>query len=294
MSEDVRVLVEVAQELARGAGSILKSQYDETMSVAYKRNPIDLVTDADKAAEAHILEGIHRHFPSHNVLAEESGTKDNASQYRWLVDPLDGTTNFAHRVPHFSVLIAVQESAIVGCAQTIVGVVYDPMRDELFVAEKDKGATLNGEAIVVSATPRLIDAVLATGFPYDRVWHRDDNHREFCRLNLLSQGVRRFGSAGLDLAYLACGRFDAYWERHLNPWDLAAGVLLVEEARGIVSNTEGNPFDLEEGSVAAANGPLHAPLLGALATAREHPANARHGLEAMLPEEMRERFVGDA
>lgn len=280
--------MDTAIELTRGAGRIVREAFDSGVTVEHK-GPVDLVTEADRASEDYLLRAIAREFGNHAVWAEESGKGAQEGPWRWVIDPLDGTVNFAHGVPHFAVLVAVQERQGADY-QTQLGIVLDPMRDELFVAVRGQGAWRNGRPLAVSSTRRLIDATLATGFAYERLFTERDNHREFCRLNLVSQGVRRFGSAGLDFAYLACGRFDGFWEWGLKPWDVAAGVLLVEEAGGTVTGLAGEPFELSRGEVLATNGPLHQPLKEALDSAREHPINSREGLAELLPPELAERL----
>jgi myo-inositol-1(or 4)-monophosphatase len=282
-----RELVLAAAEVARGAGEILRRSYAGTGgTVQSKSTLIDLVTDTDRRSEEYILAELSRRFPDHELIAEESGHAGREGRYRWLVDPLDGTVNFAHRFPVFCVLLAVQERQSGGDYRTLVAVTYDPLRDELFAAERGAGATLDGRPITVSATARLIDAILATGFEYDRLFRDDDNHREFCRLNLLTQGVRRVASAGLDLAYVACGRLDGYWEYGLHPWDVAGGMLLVTEAGGTVTGENGAEATLAGHGIVASNGRLHPPLLSALAAARRLPVGSREGLAAEVPAEL--------
>ncbi|HET6345315.1 MAG TPA: inositol monophosphatase family protein, partial [Myxococcota bacterium] len=237
--------------------------------------------------------GIRRSHPDHAILAEESGAHASAGPYRWVIDPLDGTVNFAHGVPHWCVLIAVQERLADGAYATVCGVTWDPLRREEFVAVRGGGARLNDAPVRVSKAGRLIDSTSATGFGYDRLLRPDDNHAEFCRMNLLSQGVRRFGSAGLDLAYVACGRFDFYWEYRLNPWDLSPGVLLVEEAGGRVTDLQGAPGAAPEGTLLGSNGLLHDACLAALASARTAPINSRVGLVPHLPPELAARLPRD-
>ncbi len=281
----------LAVELARGAGEILRKFYVTGATVTHK-GAIDLVTDADRAAEEHIINGIRARYSDHAILAEESGGSEASGDYRWIVDPLDGTVNFTHKIPHFSVLIAVQKRTAQGFA-TEVGIVYDPLRDEMFIAEAGKGATLNGKAIRVSATAALIDSMAVTGFAYDRLLSRTDNHAEFCLMNLVTQGVRRFCSAGLDLAYTDCGRLDFYWEYGLKPWDLAAGALLVTEAHGKLTDLQGGPVDPGRGgAIIASNGLTHAAVIDALATAQEYQVNARAALVDHLPKELAEELRG--
>jgi myo-inositol-1(or 4)-monophosphatase len=286
----MKELTRSAIDVARGAGRLLAEAYGRTLQISHK-GAVDLVTDADHAAEDFILAELERRYPDHPVLSEEAGARAAEGPYRWVIDPLDGTVNFAHGLPHFAVLAAVQARLPEGRFETIAAVTFDPLRDELFVAEKGAGATLNGAPIRVSETSRLIDAVLATGFNYDRLFRLDDNQAEFCRLNLLTQGVRRNGSAGLDLAYVACGRLDGLWEYRLNPWDVAGGCLLVTEAQGRVGALEGGPLESAHPSVVASNGRLHTTLLEAIASARRLPANSRDGLEAFLPPEVAARLA---
>ncbi len=278
-----------AEVIARDAGGLLRRAFSATGGeVSHKSTLIDLVTDSDKRAEERILAQITKRYPDHGIWAEESGQGRFDCPFRWLVDPLDGTVNFAHRFPVFAVLLAVQER----CGDQFVtrlAVTYDPLRDELFSTLVGDGVRLNGAQVAVSQTSRLIEAVVTTGFMYDRLFRADDNHREFCRLNLLTQGVRRVGSAGLDLAYVACGRFDAAWEYQLNPWDVAGGLLMVAEAGGRVSDLAGGPATIETNGTVASNGRLHAAMLRALGRAKALPIGSREGLADELPPELAER-----
>jgi myo-inositol-1(or 4)-monophosphatase len=272
-------VTQLAIELARRAGEVVRKKYDEVeTSVRHKSSFVDLVTDADKACEGLIIDGIRARYPDHAILSEESGASGAKGGVRWVIDPLDGTVNYAHRVPHFCVIIAVEDHGTV-----ISGVTYDPMRDELFVAEKGQGTTVNGRPVRVSHAPKLPEALIGTGFAYDRLTNPSDNQREFCRMNLLSHGVRRMGSAGLDLAYVASGRFDGFWEGFLNAWDVGAGSLQITEAGGTITRLDGSPFSLGEGGVIASNGPLQDIIRRALASAQKYPANSRDGLEEFLP-----------
>jgi len=283
-------LLAAASEIARGAGVIVEKAYGEVTSrVRSKSTIIDLVTDTDRESEEYILGEIGRRFPDHAVLAEESGAGELEADIRWVIDPLDGTVNFAHRLQVFCVLIAVQERRD-GAWHTITGVTYDPLRDELFAAAEGEGATLNGRPIRVSSAARLIDAIGATGFLYDRLFREDDNHREFARVNLLTQGVRRLGSAGLDLAYVACGRLDFSWEYGLNAWDVAAGMLTVREAGGTITAFDGGVAEVADGSVVATNGHVHEPLLRALASSRDYEIGSREGLADHLPADVAQRL----
>ncbi len=249
--------VAVASEAARAAGEIQRRRWETRLAVRHKGS-VDLVTDVDLACEDAIREVLARRAPGTAVLGEEGGGATGTGD-RWVVDPLDGTTNFAHGFPVFGVSIAWEEGG-----NTVAGVVYDPLRDELFAAARGKGATRNGEPVRVSATTGLAGALLATGFPYDRA-EAPRNYRAFERLTQATQGVRRTGSAALDLAYTACGRLDGFWEPGLAPWDLAAGCLLVTEAGGRVTGYDGGPFTPRDRDVVATNGPLHPAVLAVLA-----------------------------
>jgi len=289
----VKELRDAAIGMARAAGRAINQRFARGGAVAHK-GTIDLVTDADRAAEEAILELLQKRFPDHAVLAEESGASgrwnEHDAEIRWIIDPLDGTTNYANSIPHFAVLLAAQQRSAEGY-QTVAAVTLDPLRAELFSARRGAGARLNDEPVRVSETNRLIDAVVATGFAYDRLFCADDNHAEFCRLNFLTRGVRRFGAAGLDFAWVACGRFDGFWERGLNPWDVTGGALLVSEAGGTVTDYQGGPFAIDGRRVLASNGRLHEPMIRALADAARLPANAREGLAEQLPPEVAERII---
>lgn len=238
-------LLQTATDAARAAGRILAERFNGERTIEFKGG-IDLVTDADKAAEAAVLGILRERHPDHAVLAEESGVT-RGSSHRWIVDPLDGTTNYAHRVPHFCVSIGVEDDQ--GLA---AGVVYDPIRDELFAAARGQGATLNGAPIRVSGTDQLGRALVCTGFPYDVRENPLAPLGLFNRIVRHAQGIRRTGSAALDLAYVACGRFDGFFEFGLKAWDIAAGVLLITEAGGNVSRIDGAPVDLAVGDLLTA------------------------------------------
>jgi myo-inositol-1(or 4)-monophosphatase len=248
--------LDIATEAALSAGAILQSYWGNLETVKEKGRPGDLVTEADAAAEAVILRILQRHFPTHQILAEESGLQgDRDSRFLWAIDPLDGTTNYAHQYPLSATSIAL---LIDGIPQ--VGVIFDPFHGELFRAARGLGATRNRQPIRVSTTDQLSRSLLVTGFAYDRRETVDNNYAEFCHLTHLTQGVRRGGAASLDLAYLACGRLDGYWERGLSPWDLAAGVVLVREAGGNVTAYDQSPLDLSSGRILATNGKIHEAL----------------------------------
>ena len=241
------------QELAREAGSVLISYFGK-VAVEYK-GEVDLVTEADRSAEKLIAARIRKQWPSHDLLAEEGSRNDTGSDFRWYVDPLDGTTNFAHGYPVFCVSIALEYRK-----ERIAGVIYDPCRNEMFAAEKGSGSTLNGRRVSVSRIGRLAESLLGTGFPSHKR-HKNPNIHFYHQITLRSHGVRRAGSAALDLCCVACGRYDAFWEFNLNPWDTAAGVLLVEEAGGKITNFTGGPFEISSREVLASNSLVHGELL---------------------------------
>lgn len=249
-------LLHAASDIALEAGAILRSYWGKLNQVRQKEYYWDLVTEADLASEAYILEQLKSRFPHHEVLSEEAGlTEVASSRYRWLIDPLDGTTNFTHQYPMVSVSIGLLIDDVPS-----VAVVYNPIFGELFQAARGAGATLNGAPIQVSTVIELEKALLATGFAYDRKTASENNYREFCYMTDQCQGVRRGGSAALDLAYVAAGRLDGYWERGLKPWDMAAGILLVLEAGGTVTSYENTPIDISSGRILASNPLIHATL----------------------------------
>lgn len=252
-----------AAVMARVAGGKLREFFSAGVATEYKGD-VDLVTIADRTVEAYLREQIHKVFPDHGMYGEE-GTRDRLdAEFRWYIDPLDGTTNFAHSFPQFCVSMGL-EQRVPGLSEgqdgpIVAGIIYDPMRDELFVAERGKGAFLNGKQIHVSLVPVLGEALLGTGFP-SRKRHENPNIHFYHEFTLRSHGVRRAGSAALDLAYVACGRMDAYWEFNLNPWDTAAGFLLVEEAGGLVTAFDNTNRRLDSREVLASNGFIHDELL---------------------------------
>jgi myo-inositol-1(or 4)-monophosphatase len=241
-------------EIAREAGALLMDYFQQHVKVEYK-GEVDLVTVADRKSEGLILERIQARWPKHDVLGEEGASIETGSDYRWYVDPLDGTTNFAHGFPVFCVSLALEWKG-----QRIAGVVYDPTRDELFSAERGSGAYLNGEPIRASKVANLAECLVATGFPSHKR-HKNPNIFFYHQITLRTHGVRRAGSAALDLASVASGRFDGFWEFNLNPWDTAAGVLLVEESGGVVTDFSGGPFQLNSRETVASNGLVHPALL---------------------------------
>ncbi|OKH16694.1 inositol monophosphatase [Fischerella major NIES-592] len=251
---NLQIFLDIATEAALAAGAVLQDYLGKVEdAITEKGRPGDLVTVADKASEEVILQVLGRHFSDHAILTEESGKLgDQKNEFLWVIDPLDGTTNFAHQYPFFAVSIGL---LINGVPQ--VGVIYDPFHDELFRAAQDLGATRNRIPIRVSDTSELSKSLLVTGFAYDRRETSDNNYAEFCHLTHLTQGVRRSGSASVDLAHVACGRLDGYWERGLSPWDIAAGIIIVREAGGKVTAYDCTPIKIESGRILATNGHLH-------------------------------------
>lgn len=241
----------------KSAGSLVRKAITRRKTIT-KKGEIDLVTEVDCAAERLIIKIIRKAFPDHAFLAEESQTAGD-SPYRWIIDPIDGTTNFAHGLPVCSVSIAYEEKGVVK-----LGGVYDPCRNELFFAERGKGAFLNGKKIKVSKTRLLNDALLATGFPYHRRQDPDKYLKPFREFLMQAREIRRLGSAAIDLCYVACGRFDGYWEAVLKPWDKAAGILIVQEAGGKVTDYKGITSTLSQPSVVSTNGHIHAQVLSIL------------------------------
>jgi myo-inositol-1(or 4)-monophosphatase len=240
------------ERLARQAGRILSAGYEKDHQIDFK-GAIDLVTEVDHASEEFLINEISQLFPGHSFLAEESGASEGRTEHLWIIDPLDGTINYAHGVPLFCVSIAYSYRG-----QVRLGAVYDPMRDELFTAERGKGAWVNGRPLKVSSATELIQSLLVTGFAYDIGQNMQDNLDNFVKFSKISRGVRRLGSAAIDLCYIAAGRLDGYWELAIKPWDIAAGGLIAEEAGAIVTKVDGDPVYLHPPqSVLAANPVLH-------------------------------------
>jgi myo-inositol-1(or 4)-monophosphatase len=259
--------VGTATEIAREAGARLREFFAAGVKTEYKGD-VDLVTVADRTVETLIRSRLGAAFPEHGIYGEE-GTRDQLENpYRWYVDPLDGTTNFAHGFPQFCVSMGLEHrpkgTGPEADGTMVAAVIYDPMRDELFTASRSLGAQLNGKPMRVSRTGQLAESLLATGFP-SRKRHANPNIHFYQEFTLRSHGVRRAGSAALDLAYVACGRFDAFWEFNLNPWDTAAGILLIEEAGGRVTDFAGGKFQLNSREVLASNGLIHAELINLFA-----------------------------
>jgi myo-inositol-1(or 4)-monophosphatase len=252
-----------ASEMARAAGALLRAHYRSGVATEYK-GEVDIVTVADRESERLLVEKLHAQWPEHGVLGEEGTRAQMDCEYRWYIDPLDGTTNFAHGFPAFCVSMGLEHrpagTAADADGELVAAVIYDPLRDEMFTAEKDRGAYLNGRRIHVSSTETMAESLIATGFP-SRKRHGSPNVHFYHEVTLRSHGVRRAGSAALDLAYVACGRLDGYWEFKLNSWDTAAGVLLVQEAGGKVTYIDDSAFHLASAEVLASNGRIHAELV---------------------------------
>lgn len=264
MSGGVLEVVDPASRIAREAGALLRDFYHKGVATEYKGD-VDLVTEADRASEKLIVERLHTAFPAHGIYGEEGTRSHLESEYRWYIDPLDGTTNFAHGFPVFCVSMGLERrgAGLRGSedGEIVAGVVFDPLREEMFTAIKGNGAFLNGTRIRSSRTPVLAEALVATGFPSHKR-HLNPNIHFYHQFTLRSHGVRRAGSAALDLAYTACGRLDAFWEFNLNPWDTAAGALLVTEAGGSMTGFDGGAFKLDSKEVLATNGLIRDEMLG--------------------------------
>jgi len=251
--KETEELLNSAVNIAQSAGEVLRRYWGKLLKIRQKEFYWDLVTEADTESEQLILQAIQEQFPTHKTLSEEFGPGDAAGEeFLWVIDPLDGTTNYTHKYPMVAVSIGILKNHV-----PMIGVVYNPILNEMFQAAKGQGAFLNGEKIAVSEVDQLNKSLLATGFAYDRAETKENNYAEFCHMTNHSQGVRRGGSASLDLAYVAAGRLDGYWERGLKAWDIAAGVVLVEEAGGRISSYENGPLNLVSGRILATNSKIH-------------------------------------
>ena len=259
-TDQLQTFLDVATESALAAGAVLKERWGKLTDIQEKGRPGDLVTEADKLAEKEVLKVLNRHLPEHQILAEESGSLGNAdSKYLWAIDPLDGTTNYAHGLPLAATSVGLMIDGV-----PAVGAVYNPFSDELFRAATGLGATCNRRPIRVSKAKSLGESLLITGFAYDRRETTDNNYAEFCHLTHLTQGVRRLGCASMDLAGVACGRLDGYWERGLSPWDITAGIVILREAGGKITAYDGSPLNIQSGRILATNGLIHESLREAL------------------------------
>ncbi len=256
-------IADFAQNLARQAGRLLAEKLNRHNQIYYK-GTIDLVTEADKMSEELILGEISRRYPEHGILSEESAAKNEQASLRWIIDPLDGTTNYAHGFPFFCVSIALEQGGVV-----VLGAIYDPTRDDLFFASRARGAYLNGKKLHVSSEHDLSRSLLATGFPYDIRVSQDNNLNFFNAMAKKAQAIRRPGAAALDLAYLASGRIDGFWELKLKPWDTAAGSLLVTEAGGMISDMTGGAWHLDSPNLLASNGLIQEQMMDVFAKAED-------------------------
>jgi myo-inositol-1(or 4)-monophosphatase len=262
--ESLRAIAEVAAAAARAGGDVLRESYGRVQSVRFK-GATDLVTEVDVRAEETIVALIRSHFPTHQILAEEGSVGGDDPRHRWIVDPLDGTTNYTHGLRMFSVSVGYERDG-----ELAAGAVYDPSQDELFEATAGGGATVNGQPLSVSTTDTLIRALLATGFPYDAA-QRPIALRQFAALSMEAQAVRRVGSAALDCCWVAAGRFDGYWENTVNAWDVAAGALIAAEAGALVTDVRGAPFRVDAGSIMMATPAVHSLILAAVTEASRAP-----------------------
>ena len=259
MVSDMNGFLEKAKEIAREAGQYQRSMIWKPFIIEHK-GEIDLVTEVDKKSEELIVNGLAKSFPGHDFLAEENLYQDRGASHKWIIDPLDGTTNFAHGFPWFAVSMALEVEG-----EVVLGVIYHTMMDEMFSAVKGEGAWLNGSRIGVSNRSPLRSSLLATGFPYDSATDRENNFAHFANFQMGGRGIRRAGAAALDLAYVAAGRLDGFWESKLKPWDVAAGQLLVSEAGGRVTGFKGEPYSVYNNRIVASNGRIHDEMLEMLA-----------------------------
>lgn len=255
---EIQKFLKIAIEAAKTSGKIQKQGFEKKHSIQFK-DTINLVTEVDKACEDKIVKILKKNFPSHSILAEESGAHGDSKEYVWVIDPLDGTTNYAHGFPAFCTSIALEHKG-----RSIVGVVYDPMLDQLFWSVRGNGAYLNKKKIHVSKIDQLFKSLLATGFAYNVQKVKNNNVDNFKNFLMRAQAVRRMGAAAIDLCYVACGRFDGFWELQLQPWDTAAAVLILEEAGGRATLFDGSPFDNYRRQIVASNAKIHQEMLDVL------------------------------
>ena len=252
-------LFNFATRLIENASKIVKNNSNRLNKYSYKIGDFNLVTKIDKKVEKYILEQIINQFPNHTIIAEESGVRKRNESYQWFIDPIDGTTNFAHNYPCFCTSIAFAKNGIIE-----FGLIKNPLTGELYTAIRNQGAKLNGKTIRVSKVKKLKDSLLSTGFPYDKRSSRKNNLKNFSRLTLITHGVRRDGSAALDLCYVASGKIDGFWELKLSPWDVAAGILIVKEAGGKITGFKGEKYSIYDKEIVSTNGLVHKELLGYL------------------------------
>lgn len=246
-------MLDFTVETAKKAGIYLRENFGKDLELQYKGR-IDLVTGIDRGSQGMVVDAITRFFPGHSVVAEEGVSLEKGGEYTWYVDPLDGTVNYVHKIPFFCVSLAVYRNS-----KPFIGVCYNPVSGQLFHAQAGKGAYCNGERVTVSGSSRLVESLVATGFPYSLAG-LEDSMRRFSRILSEARGIRRFGSAALDLCFVASGSFDGFWEVGLKPWDMAAGVVILLEAGGTVSGLDGSEFDLGRGDILASNGRIHQAL----------------------------------
>ena len=251
-------IIQAAREAALKAGRMLRENIGKSSEISYK-GTVDLVTNFDTQAQRMIFDHLSSCFPDHDYLAEEGLSQNKGAEFRWIIDPLDGTTNYAHHFPVFTVSIALERKG-----EVVLGLIYDPMREEMFSAVKGKGSFLNGEGIRVSAVDDLNKSLLATGFPYDIRASKVNNITHFNNFLTRVQGIRRCGSAAMDLCYVASGRFDGFWELKLSPWDMAAGALIVQEAGGLISDFQNGEFTIYGAEILASNGLIHQQIVEVL------------------------------
>ncbi len=261
---EINDLTQTAIQAARLGGAILQDYAQKGFTIHSKDQAINLVTEADLQSEKAIIQLIQKTFPDHQILSEEQGLQDIPHHpIKWIIDPLDGTINFAHGFPMYNVSIGVEYQGT-----CVLGVIFDPTRDELFLGQQGRGATLNGTPIHVSATPKLAEALLVTGFAYDIHTATDNNLKEFCAFTVRARGMRRTGTAAIDLCYIACGRLDGFWELQLSPWDTAAGKVIVEEAGGKITNYAGEPYSIYDKTILATNSLIHHEMIEVLGEVR--------------------------
>ncbi len=261
---EIQELTQTAIQAARLGGAILQDYAQKGFKVHSKGESINLVTEADLQSEKAIIQSVRKVFPEHQILSEEQGLQDIPQHsIKWIIDPLDGTVNFAHGFPLYNVSIGVEYEGT-----CVIGVIYDPTRDELFLGQQGRGATLNGTPIHVSSKPKIAEALLVTGFAYDIHTATDNNLKEFCAFTVRAGGMRRTGTAAIDLAYIACGRLDGFWELQLKPWDTAAGKIIVEEAGGKITDYAGEPYSIYGTTLLASNGLIHNDMIEILQTTR--------------------------
>lgn len=245
--------------ISKEAGELIRSKFNTNFSIEFKTNESDLVTEVDEASEKIIVDFISKKYPSHGIITEEGGTSLSKSEYNWVIDPIDGTTNFAHGLPIFAVSIGLQKKG-----ETIAGVVYDIMQNIIYSAELNNGAYENDNRIKVNDNANLRHALLITGFPYDVRENPENALGKFAAFTRAARGIRRLGSAAIDFCYVAKGVFDGFWEVHLNPWDMCAGKLIVEEAGGLVTDFDGRKIDIFSKKILASNGKLHNSMIEVL------------------------------